>query len=168
MSTVNKVIVTGLLVAAVAAVMLAKSGRLPSPDRPSEQATVGSSALLPDQTSDAGSNPARALTPARLPRLLDLGSNKCIPCKMMATILAELTRTYEETFEVEVIDVWEDRAAAREYAIRVIPTQIFYDASGKEQFRHEGFMSREAILAKWEELGVKVVAIPPGVRSDGS
>ena len=168
MSTVNKVIVTGLLVVAVAAVMLAKSGRLPSPDQPGEQVAADGSALLSDQTGDAASNLARTLTPVRLPRLLDLGANKCIPCKMMAPILDELTQTYEQTFEVEVIDVWEDRAAARKYAIRVIPTQIFYDANGKERFRHEGFMSREAILAKWEELGVNVAVIPPGVRSDGS
>ena len=168
MSTVNKLIITGLLVVAVAAVMLVKSVRLQSSDQLAEQSTAGSSALLPQQASDAANDPAREVTQVRLPRLLDLGSNKCIPCKMMAPILAELTRTYEETFEVEVIDIREDRDAAREYAIRVIPTQIFYDASGKKRFRHEGFMSREAILDKWEELGVKVVTNSPGARSDGS
>jgi thioredoxin 1 len=40
----------------------------------------------------------------------------------------------------------------------MIPTQIFYDATGKERCRHEGFMSKEAILAKWQELGVDVTA----------
>jgi thioredoxin 1 len=33
------------------------------------------------------------------------------------------------------------------------PTQIFYDAMGNELFRHEGFFSREDILAKWKDLG---------------
>jgi thioredoxin 1 len=42
----------------------------------------------------------------------------------------------------------------RQYGIRVIPTQIFYDAEGKERFRHEGFYGREDMLAKWKELGV--------------
>jgi thioredoxin 1 len=55
---------------------------------------------------------------------------------------------------VEVIDVRENRSAAQAYGIRVIPTQVFFDASGKERFRHEGFMSREAILATWDDLGV--------------
>ena len=44
--------------------------------------------------------------------------------------------------------------AAEKYGIQSIPTQIFFDASGKERFRHEGFFSKEEILAKWKELGV--------------
>ncbi|GAI95361.1 unnamed protein product, partial [marine sediment metagenome] len=62
---------------------------------------------------------------------------------------------YEGVFKVEFIDVWENPEAGREYGIRLIPTQIFYDSSGKELFRHEGFFSKEDILAKWKELGVE-------------
>ena len=94
----------------------------------------------------------------RTPRLVDLGANKCIPCKMMAPILAELKKEYRGRLEVDVIDVSEDRAAGGHYGIRVIPTQIFYDDSGRERFRHEGFMSKEAILDKWRELGVDLKA----------
>jgi hypothetical protein len=42
----------------------------------------------------------------------------------------------------------------------MIPTQIFYDASGKERFRHEGFFSKEDILAKWTELGIDLRDTP--------
>ncbi len=90
-----------------------------------------------------------------LPRLVDVGSNQCIPCKKMAPILEDLQEEYADRFIVEVIDVREDRAAAQIYGIRVIPTQIFYDVEGTERFRHEGFMPREAILAKWAELGIE-------------
>jgi thioredoxin 1 len=38
----------------------------------------------------------------------------------------------------------------------VIPTQIFYDAAGRELFRHEGFFGKDDILAKWKELGVSL------------
>jgi thioredoxin 1 len=89
-----------------------------------------------------------------LPRLLDLGADKCVPCKMMAPILEELKQTYAGTLTVEFIDVWKVPAAAQPYGIRVIPTQIFFSAEGTELFRHEGFYSREDILAKWRELGV--------------
>ena len=89
-----------------------------------------------------------------LPRLVDLGANTCIPCKMMAPILEELTAEYRGRLQVEVIDLRERREAAKEYDIRVIPTQIFFDADGQERFRHEGFMSKEDILQKWQELGV--------------
>jgi thioredoxin 1 len=56
--------------------------------------------------------------------------------------------------------VRKDRSAGQEYGIRVIPTQIFYDASGQELARHEGFMSREAILAQWRDLGISLDAVP--------
>ena len=42
--------------------------------------------------------------------------------------------------------------AGQQYGIRVIPTQIFFAADGKELFRHEGFFSKEDIVAKWKEV----------------
>ena len=92
----------------------------------------------------------------KLPRLVDLGADKCIPCKAMAPILAELKTNYVGQLEVEFIDVWKKPDAAKPYKIKLIPTQIFYDATGKERFRHEGFFSKEDILAKWKELGVEL------------
>lgn len=89
-----------------------------------------------------------------LPRLLDLGADKCVPCKMMAPILDELKETYAGTLTVEFVDVWKNPDAAEPYGIKVIPTQIFFSADGTELFRHEGFFSRDEILAKWRELGV--------------
>lgn len=81
-------------------------------------------------------------TGSQFPRLLDLGATKCIPCKMMAPILEELRKEYAGKLKVELIDVWENPAAADPYGIEQIPTQIFFDASGKELFRHEVFFPR--------------------------
>jgi thioredoxin 1 len=89
-----------------------------------------------------------------LPKLLDLGAGKCIPCKMMAPILEELKKEYAGKLAVEFIDVWKNPDAAKQYGIEVIPTQIFYDTTGKELFRHIGFFAKEDILAKWKEFGV--------------
>jgi len=91
-----------------------------------------------------------------LPRLVDLGADKCIPCKMMAPILEELKTEYAGRKDVEFIDVWENPDAGKKYGIKLIPTQIFYDGSGKELFRHEGFMAKEDILKKWRELGISL------------
>ncbi len=91
-----------------------------------------------------------------LPRLLDLGAGKCTSCKMMTSVLDELKTTYAGKLEVVFIDVWENKQAGEQYGIRMIPTQIFYDAEGKELFRHEGFFAKEDILAKWKELGIKL------------
>ncbi len=108
----------------------------------------------------AGPLPADETAPApagkALPRLVDLGAGKCIPCKQMKPILDDLALNYATAFETVFIDVWENRDEGRRYGIRMIPTQIFYDASGKELFRHEGFMAKKDILAKWKELGVDV------------
>jgi thioredoxin 1 len=99
------------------------------------------------------------------PRLVDLGATQCIPCKRMAPILEELKKTYAGTMDVQFIDVWENPDAGKQYGVRKIPTQIFYDAAGKELFRHEGFLGRDDILKKWKELGVDLTgaAAAPGV-----
>ena len=92
---------------------------------------------------------------ARLPRLVDLGAGKCIPCKKMAPILEELKTDYAGIVDVIVIDIWKDKNSAKPYGIRVIPTQIFFDREGKEVLRHEGFLSREEIEKIFaEKLGV--------------
>jgi thioredoxin 1 len=91
---------------------------------------------------------------AKLPKLLDLGAGKCIPCKMMAPILEKLKKEYAGRMEVVFIDVWEKPEAAKPYGIETIPTQIFFDAEGKELFRHVGFFAKDDILAKWKELAV--------------
>lgn len=98
---------------------------------------------------------ANALEPNTLPRLIDLGAGKCVPCKMMAPILEELKTGYKDRFEVIFIDVWENPDQAGQYKINLIPTQIFFDKDGKELFRHEGFFAKEDILAKWKEFGVQ-------------
>ena len=87
-------------------------------------------------------------------KLIDLGAGKCIPCKMMAPILEELSKEYKGKLEVVVIDVWENREAAEAYGIQSIPTQIFYDAAGRELSRHVGFFSKADILARFRQHGI--------------
>lgn len=95
-----------------------------------------------------------------LPRLIDLGADHCVPCKMMEPILQELKASHADRFETVFIDVQKNRAAAQPYGVRVIPTQIFLAADGSELFRHEGFFSKEDILAKWQDLGYALAGEP--------
>jgi len=92
----------------------------------------------------------------RLPRLVDLGAGACSSCKKMAPILEEMKTEYAGILIVEFIDVWKNATAGKEYGIKSIPTQIFFGADGKELFRHEGFLSKEDMLAKWNELGYEL------------
>ena len=86
--------------------------------------------------------------------MIDLGASKCIPCKMMAPILEKMESKYEGRAAIVFIDVWENREQATRFGIRAIPTQIFYDAEGKEVSRHLGFISEEEIVSMMIRLGV--------------
>lgn len=88
-----------------------------------------------------------------LPRMVDLGADKCIPCKKMAPILADLKTEYAGKAVVEFIDVWKNPEAGKPYEFRVIPTQVFFDREGKEAWRHEGFLAKDEIITKLKELG---------------
>jgi thioredoxin 1 len=101
--------------------------------------------------------PAQPAVPAALPRLVDLGAGKCIPCKRMAPILEALKLDYAGAVNVQFIDVWKDPQAGKPYGIRLIPTQVFFDRAGRERFRHEGFFGREEIEQIFRDsLGVKL------------
>ena len=86
--------------------------------------------------------------------VLDLGAGKCVPCKMMAPILEKLKKTYEGRAAIIFIDVWKNIDPARQYGIRAIPTQIFFDAGGREVHRHVGFMSEKDIVQQLTKMGV--------------
>ena len=87
--------------------------------------------------------------------MIDLGAKKCVPCKMRAPIMEKMEKQYEGKAAIVFIDVWENRDQAGRFGIRAIPTQIFYDANGKEVSRHVGFMSEEDIVKTLSQLGVK-------------
>ena len=89
----------------------------------------------------------------QLPRLVDVGADKCIPCIKMAPILDQLREDFAGRLEVKFVDAWKNREEAASYGVQMIPTQVFFASDGKELFRHTGFYSREEILAKWHELG---------------
>lgn len=108
------------------------------------------------QTQPPSDAAPTAAPSAPLPRLVDLGAGKCIPCKAMVPILDELRKEHAGRFDVVFVDVWEKPDAAKPYHINLIPTQIFFDADGKELWRHEGFLAKEDILAKWRELGAGI------------
>ena len=86
--------------------------------------------------------------------LVDLGAKTCIPCKMMAPILKKLKKAYKDKAAIIFIDVNKNRKMSKQFRIRAIPTQIFFDEKGKEVYRHEGFMSRKAIEKQLKKMGV--------------
>lgn len=114
---------------------------------------VAATAILRESGRTTGPNVASQ--PAGLPRMIDLGSDKCQACREMIPILAELKKELAGRAAIDFIDVWKEEKAAEPFGVRVIPTQVFYDTAGKEVWRHEGFLEKAEILAKLKELGVR-------------
>jgi len=135
MNSKIRIVVIGVVVLAAVGVLMAKWFR---------------------QTGKEKEYPPKVEAERKLPRLVDLGSHSCVPCRMMAPILEELKQEYANFFLTEFVDVSQYPTVARFYRIRVIPTQIFLDADGRELFRNEGALSKEQILAIWDRLGVSV------------
>ena len=157
-TTMRNVVIILAVGAAVAAAIVLRGGRSEGSES-SEAAQRHDSAPslhAADPAVESAHSGATSEPAAALPKLVDLGADKCIPCMMMKPILEELKRDYAEKFTVEFIDVWEDPQPGRDLGIKVIPTQIFFDADGEELFRHEGFFSKEDILSIWERHGIDV------------
>ena len=104
--------------------------------------------------------PARAEDFSQVPvkgmvTMIDLGAKECVPCKMMAPIMEKMEKKYQGKAAIVFIDVWKNHDQVARFGIRAIPTQIFYDANGREVSRHVGFMSEAAIVEQLTKMGVK-------------
>jgi len=108
---------------------------------------------------EAGNPPSGSGTSSvkeiKLPRLVELGSVTCRPCKKMEPIIEELREEYEGRLSVEFIDVKKQPEIGRKFKIMLIPTQVFIKADGEEFFRHQGFFPKEEIVAVLDSMGVK-------------
>lgn len=98
-----------------------------------------------------------------LPKVVDFGDKFCIPCKLMAPTLEELKTEQAGELEVQFVSVGdkENMPLVEKHKIALIPTQIFFDADGKEVWRHEGYISKHGILLKWKELGAELNPFGP-------
>ena len=151
---------------AVASTPPATDGR---PDKQSSVATASGKAPRSNRETPAPAAMPAVRTPpasspkvAALPRLVDVGADKCIPCKAMVPILEELRREYAGRLRVDFIDAWKYPDQAEPFNVYGIPTQIFFDPAGRELHRHLGFISKEEILETWRKLGYRLT---PGEES---
>jgi len=110
---------------------------------------------------DAVDKPAGGANAAAAENILvtfvELGSVRCIPCKMMQPIMKDIEKDYVGQVKVVFHDVWTPAGEpfAQTYKIRVIPTQVFLDKEGKEYFRHEGFFPKDELVKVLKQKGVK-------------
>jgi thioredoxin 1 len=85
------------------------------------------------------------------PVVAEFGSVSCIGCREMKPILAELQRTQGAKLTVVDVDVLKERQYLARYRIQLMPTQVFFDAKGREIGRHMGKITGDEILARLGE-----------------
>jgi thioredoxin 1 len=85
---------------------------------------------------------------------IEIGADKCIPCKAMQPIMKDIAASFPDKVQVVFYDVWKNPEPGRHYKIQLIPTQVFVGQDGKEFFRHVGFFAKEEILKLLKDKGV--------------
>jgi len=113
-------------------------------------------ALCLTSASEAAKKPAKP-KPAVKVTFIELGSVKCMPCRMMEPIIEEIKKEYKDQVKVVFYDVWtaEGRQYGEQYRVRAIPTQVFLDDKGEEYYRHIGFFPKEELVKVLKLKGVK-------------
>ena len=88
---------------------------------------------------------------------VELGSVNCVPCKQMQPVMKAIEEKYGDQVDVIFYDVWtqEQKPYAQKYGIKIIPTQVFLDETGKEFHRHEGFYPEGEIDKILQSKGLK-------------
>lgn len=83
-----------------------------------------------------------------MPTVVEFGSEACVSCRTMQRVMAGVARRAEGRAQVLVVDVLKQEGLIGAYRIKVMPTQVFFDASGRETGRHMGVLSEAEVLAR--------------------
>ena len=96
---------------------------------------------------------AQGAAPAKgKPAMYDFGAKYCVPCKEMQQVVAELKPLYGNQVEFRMVYSDEEMPLFHQYKIVAIPTQVFFDASGKVVDQHIGALPKEELIKKLKEL----------------
>ena len=107
------------------------------------------------QSRLAMDNPVDKARRSGKPTMVEFGATGCVPCDMMQPILDKLRRNHSDSLNVVFVHAREEQVLAARYGIRSIPVQVFYDASGKEVFRHVGFFAQTEVDKQLAAMGMK-------------
>ena len=66
------------------------------------------------------------------PAVVEFGANACASCREMKPVLEALEREHGERITVVNVDILKARSYIARYSIQLMPTQVFFDAQGRE------------------------------------
>ncbi len=78
------------------------------------------------------------------PLIVDVGSDNCVPCKMIQPVLKEIEEDFKDSLNVLILNVNENLEIVKELGVMSIPTQFFYDKDGQMIGQHVGFLPKES------------------------
>lgn len=82
-----------------------------------------------------------------LPSIVEFGATTCSTCLEMKAVLDSVARRTQGRAHVLIIDISKDWEAGQAYRIQLMPTQVFFDASGREIGRHMGKLTEAEVVA---------------------
>lgn len=141
-----------LVILAIAGVLIAKEAIRTAPTR--EPAEAQSASGENSKGPLPGSRLEACLKSGR-PTMADFGKGWCQPCKMMVPVLKQAAQDYWGKANIVFVELDEYAELGGNYRIAAMPTQVFFDAKGKEVSRHMGYMGTEDIERELAALGVK-------------
>jgi thioredoxin 1 len=111
---------------------------------------LGACEAKPPASSSPGVALVRQSMASGKPTIAEFGAKTCASCREMKVILDKVAQSTAGKANVLIIDISEDWQASQEYGIRMMPTQILFDANGKEIGRHIGKLTEAEVLAGLE------------------
>ncbi len=88
---------------------------------------------------------------SQLPAVVDFWAPWCVPCRLVAPIVEELSQTYAGRLKVAKLNVDENPEVAMKYKVMSIPTLLFF-RNGQEEDRITGAAPRHIIEQKVKEF----------------
>ena len=144
----RSILIIAILVLAVAAILLTKHLTTKPPDASATAAEGPPGKPLPGLALSASLRSGR-------PTMADFGAGTCQVCKELQPTIDAAAADYAGKANVVYVDTGLYPDIARQYDVRLIPTQIFFDADGSLVSRNVGKISPEEIARRFADLGVE-------------
>ncbi len=97
------------------------------------------------------SNFKQEVLESNLPVLVDFWAPWCGPCKMVAPVIEELAKEYQNKIKIGKLDVDESSAIASQYGIMSIPTLMFFK-HGTVAEQVVGVLNKRDLKSKIDEV----------------
>lgn len=111
-------------------------------------------ALIDRVASDPAQEGPGSATQRVQPKLIQIGAGHCDECLKMIPVLDELGKRCSRFVDIVSYDTGLNSEIGPKHAVRIIPTQVVFDSTGREVARHEGFWAVEEMEKELTRVGI--------------